>query len=376
MNNFAEFWNQSGHCQFLGLLLVFSFAVHIVFLIYRCLVLTMGRKTAGTGREEGVSVIITCANQAELLRENLEAFLCQDYPDFEVIVVDECSEDDTQKVLEELQKKHVHLRTSRIFPGTKFRHTKKLAINIGVLAARHDLLLFSEISCRPATKNWIRCMQAGFDADTAVVVGLSNYSVEGRHSGLRRYFRFLWFWKNLILVRNGIHVKGNGHNMGYRKRYYLEERGFSRHTQEYIAYDSEMVRKLSRRGAVRMVRGEDARVVITENVRKAWEDDYSYHYAMQRLCPWHVLLWDNTDFVFEAAFYLLSLYFVLQNPLHEYFLIPVVLIYLIDIIAVNICLKHSGQKKLFLTSLNVNTFGFLYKWYYGMFSLFTEKKWR
>lgn len=75
----------------------------------------------------------------------------QAYDKFEVIVVDECSEDDTQDVLAEIQKDYPQLRSTRIFPDTKFRFTKKLAINIGVLAAKYDILLFSEINCRPAT---------------------------------------------------------------------------------------------------------------------------------------------------------------------------------------------------------------------------------
>ena len=62
----------------------------------------------------------------------------QAYDNFEVIVVDECSEDDTQDVLTEIQKDYPQLRCTRIFPDTKFRFTKKLAINIGVLAAKHE----------------------------------------------------------------------------------------------------------------------------------------------------------------------------------------------------------------------------------------------
>lgn len=79
------------------------------------------------------------------MKENLCFFLEQDYPDFEVIVVDECSEDNTQEVLAEMQQKYPHLRTTRIFPETKFRSTKKIAINIGILAARHDILLFLKL---------------------------------------------------------------------------------------------------------------------------------------------------------------------------------------------------------------------------------------
>jgi len=375
MNNFAEFWNSLGYERLFLILLVVFFICHVVFLIYRSILLGIVRKPVKEMSGEGVSVIITCSNKAELLKQNLISFLEQDYPCFEVIVVDECSEDDTQEILSELQKKYPHLKTSRIFPDTKFRRTKKIAINIGVLAASYDILLFSEITAQPAGKNWIRTMQSCFDRDTAVVIGYSNYAVM-KERAMRRYFRFLWFWKTLVMVRNGMYVMGNGYNMGYRKKYYLEKRGFSGNTQEYIGYDSEMVKELSRKGAVKVVKDEEARIVIADDSRKAWEDDYSYYYAMKRRWPWCALLWSNADFVFEGFVYVLSFYFIIFNPLHNYFAIPVVLTFLIDLIVINICLKHLGLRKLFITSLTVNSLGFIYKWYYSIYSIFTSKKWR
>lgn len=375
MSNFVAFWESLGYNKFLLILLAAFFFCHIILLIYRSIVLVSKRKSGESKREEGVSVIITCSNKAELLRQNLPAFLEQDYPLFEVIIVDECSEDDTQDVLSELQKKYPNLRTTRIFPDTKFRRTKKIAINIGVLAAQHDILLFTEINCKPESQYWVRSMQANFDANTAVVIGYSNYAASPR-TGIRRYFRFLWFWKALMLVRNGMYVAGNGYNMGYRKKYYLEKRGYTRNTQEYIGYDTEMVRELSKKGAVKVVKEEDARMLIDDDSRKAWEDDYSYYYATKRRWPWYVGVCSNTDFVIECFFYLLSIYFIIFTLYREYFAIPVVLTFLLDIIVINICLKYLGQKKLFLTSLTVNTFGFVYKGFYSMYSIFTSKKWR
>lgn len=337
----------------------------------------MAKKKKGTrGKEEGVSVIITCSNKAALLKQHLEAFLDQDYPCFEVVVVDECSEDETQDVLSEFQKKYANLKTSRIFPDTKFRRTKKIAINIGVLAAQYDILLFSEISCRPQSRNWIRAMQENFDDHTAVVIGYSNYAGGKGSFSIRRYFRFMWFWKTLLLVRNGLYVMGNGYNMGYRKKFYLEKRGFSGNTQEYIGYDTEMVNQLSRKGSVKVVKEEDTRMMMEDDSSKFWEDDYSYYYATKRRWPLAVNLWSNADFIIECLFYLLAFYFLFFTPVRIYILIPVVLTFLTDFIVINICLNYLGQRKLFLTSLTVNIVGFLYKWYYSIYSIFTSKKWR
>ena len=158
MNNFVDFWVGLGYNGWLFLLLILLFFAHLIMIILRSTVLTTKKRPATVEPEEGVSVIITCSNKAELLKQNLEAFLTQEYPKYEVIVVDECSEDETQDVLSDLQQKYPHLKTTRIFPETKFRRTKKIAINIGVLAAQYDVLLFSEINCKPGSGRWLHAM--------------------------------------------------------------------------------------------------------------------------------------------------------------------------------------------------------------------------
>lgn len=376
MNNFVEFWDSLGYNKVFLVLLVITFLVHVIFMIYRAVVLIAKKKPALVKEEEGVSVIITCSNKAEFLKKNLEGFLNQEYPSFEVIVVDECSEDDTQEALSDLQQKYPHLKTTRIFPDTKFRCTKKIAINIGVLAARYDILLFSEINCVPDSNQWIRSMQSYFDPNTAVVIGYSNYIVENKSFSVQRYFRFLWFWKMLVLVKNRFYLLGNGYNMGYRKKYYLEKRGFTGNTQEYIGYDTEMVKALSEKGKVRVVKDPETRVSMEQTGPKVWENDYSYYYATKRRWPLFLQLRVNLDFIAEFICYVLSFYFIFCSQLGNYILIPLVLTFLMDFIVINLCLRHLGQKKLFITSLTVNIIGFIYKWYYSIYSIFTSKKWR
>lgn len=120
-------------------------------IILRSTVLTTKKRPATVEPEEGVSVIITCSNKAELLKQNLEAFLTQEYPKYEVIVVDEGSEDET-RMFYPICNRNTAFEDYPDFSETKFRRTKKIAINIGVLAAQYDVLLFSEINCKPGSR--------------------------------------------------------------------------------------------------------------------------------------------------------------------------------------------------------------------------------
>lgn len=376
MDELMLFWESLEGNRVLFVLLVVFFLWHVIWMAYRYSLLRVGNKpSVKTEEEEGVSVIITCSNRAELLEQNLEAFLQQDYPRFEVIVVDECSEDETQEVLLNFQKKYAHLKVSRIPPATKFRCTKKIAINIGILAAKYDMLLFSEIYCRPLSGEWIRTMQSAFDSQTAVVLGFANYE-DKKGAGMKRYFRFLRFWRMIGLVRAGMYGVGNGCNMGYRKSYYLEERGFTGNTQAYIGFDTEMVEKLSKRGKVKVVKEQEAHMVIMDDTPKAWEDDRSYDYATRSRWPARMVWWANMDFVAEMLFYFLVFYFMLKNPYGLYFSILLVLMYVYNLIIINLGQKRLHQMKLFLPSLRSTTCGFIQKGYNDLCSIFTSRKWK
>ena len=50
-------------------------------------------------RKPAVSVVIPAHNSAETIRETLESVRIQTYRDFEVIVVDDGSSDDTARIL-------------------------------------------------------------------------------------------------------------------------------------------------------------------------------------------------------------------------------------------------------------------------------------
>ncbi len=352
------------------------FLIHLGSVIYQVLVICQKGKKVVKTEHEGVSVVITANNKASFLRENLEYFLKQDYPDFEVIVVDECSEDDTQEVLSEMKQYYPHLRTTRIFPDTKFRSTKKLAMNIGILAARHDIILYAEINCRPLSRDWLASMQAHFTPNTAVVLGYANYSAEKPKTGIRRIFRFMRFLKMILLVRSGVYALGNGCNMGFRKKFYLAGKVFSKKSQSYLDYDNEIVKVLSGFGEVAVLKDSKTFVIINDARKKTWAEDFSYYYVSKRNWTLPVRILSDANLWIRWGIYILGFLLIYNKILQKYILLCILLTFLIDFVALNIYLKHLKQKKLFLTSLTVSTIGFLYRWYYNVNSIFTRKKWR
>ncbi len=87
--------------------------------------------------------------KSENLRDFLPAVLEQDYPDYEVIVVNDCSEDNSYDVLGGYLQKYPHLKVSNVNKDPQFTHNKKFAQFIGIKAAKNEILLFTDADCRP-----------------------------------------------------------------------------------------------------------------------------------------------------------------------------------------------------------------------------------
>ena len=115
----------------------------------------------------GVTVVLAAHNESENLSQYLQALLTQDYPEYEVIVVDDGSEDDTRAVVESYMVRDPRLHMTFVPFGARVGSTKKLALTLAAKAARYDYLLLTDADCVPESDQWIHEMMAGFQRPTS-----------------------------------------------------------------------------------------------------------------------------------------------------------------------------------------------------------------
>ncbi|MDO9339809.1 MAG: glycosyltransferase [Bacteroidales bacterium] len=180
--------------------------------------------------KEPVSIIICARDEAENLSNFLPAVLEQDYPDYEVIVVNDCSEDNSYDVLGKYLMQYPHLKISTINKDPKFTHNKKFAQFIGIKAAKKDILLFTDADCQPESDKWLEGMTSHFDDKISFVLGYGGYLKE--KGLLNRYIRYdsmTIAMQYLGMAIRGIPYMGVGRNLAYRRSVFFTNKGYGAH---------------------------------------------------------------------------------------------------------------------------------------------------
>ena len=171
----------------------------------------------------GVSVILCAHNEAYNLSQYLQALLTQDYPEYEVIVVDNGSEDATREIIESYQVRDSRLRRTFVPIGARIRSTRQLALTLAAKAAKYDYLLFTEADSVPESSHWISAMMNGFTEGKDVVLGLNAYFAEDHHlNRLMRYDAFFNALRFLGAALCGHPYQGVCRNMALRKSLFFE----------------------------------------------------------------------------------------------------------------------------------------------------------
>jgi len=292
-----------------------SFLIQLYFyLIYYSRIIYYKNKSTKQTDKQPVSVIICARNEEKNLENNLPSILTQDYPDYEVIVVNDCSEDETEFVLERFQKKHKHLKTTTIKEDEKFYHSKKLALTIGIKAAKNDLLLLTDADCKTTSNKWIEQMQANFSEKTEIVLGYGGYIREKKLiNNLIRFDTLFIAIQYLTFALAKKTYMGVGRNLAYRKSLFFKHKGFAKHNHIESGDDDLFVNQAATRGNTRI---EISKESITRSEAEptfvSWFKQKKRHNTTGKLynfgTKWR-LFWENTSRVSFYALFVLSLIF-------------------------------------------------------------------
>jgi len=177
----------------------------------------------------GISVIIAARNEAENLSEYLPVILEQDYSNFEIIVVDHDSNDETAVILREFQNQHSHLRVISL--SKKEYRGKKNILTQAIEKAKYDYLVFTDADCKVVSRDWLSIYSHYFKTGD-IVLGYSPYfKQKGLLNKIIRYETLMTGANYLSLAKMGKPYMGVGRNLGYQKELFEKGNGFASHLE-------------------------------------------------------------------------------------------------------------------------------------------------
>jgi len=227
---------------------IFSFAFLtqlFYYLFFYMRIVTYKVKTI-ENKKFPVSVIICAKDEAENLENFLPTVLEQDYPDYEVIVVNDGSIDDTADVLKRLGNNYKNLYVTTIPENTKLRQGKKLAVTIGIKAAKNEWILLTDADCQPVSKNWINSMQNNFTEKNELVLAYGGYlEQKGLLNKLIRFDTMFIAMQYFSFAMAGVPYMGVGRNLAYRKSVFFKNKGFAGHLKLKSGDDDLFVNKIA-----------------------------------------------------------------------------------------------------------------------------------
>lgn len=229
-----------------------------------------------------LSIIIYAKNQKDVLEQNLPSILQQDYPNFEVIVVND-STDGSDDLLILLAERYKNLYHTFIPNTSRYISQKKLGLTLGIKASKYDWILFTEADCHPVSNQWLQKMARNCTPRTDVVLGYYGY---GKSKGLRQkeiaFYNLYTSVRYLGLALAGSPYRGVGRNLLYRKELFFKNKGFSSQLNLQRGEDDLFINEVSTRWNTRVETSPHSIIHRTYPNRNEWISEQMNYLAVIR----------------------------------------------------------------------------------------------
>jgi len=213
-------------CLFIAVVLV-QFLYYVVFFGK----FSFAKPQTSTPKRVPISVIVCAKNEEENVKNFVPLLAQQNYPDYEIVLIDDASSDETLEIFEAFEKQYSNVKLVKVENNEAFWGNKKFALTLGIKAATNEYLLFTDADCYPTSTEWIKEMSAQFTQQKTIVLGYGAYE-KIKNSFLNKIIRFetlLTATQYFSWAKLGIPYMGVGRNMAYKREEFFKTNGFIEH---------------------------------------------------------------------------------------------------------------------------------------------------
>lgn len=213
-------------CLFIAVVVIQFFYYIVVFGKF-----SFGKPQIATPKRIPISVIVCAKNEEENVKNFIPLLAEQNYPDFEIVLIDDASSDDTLEIFEAFEKQYSNVKLVKVENNEAFWGNKKFALTLGIKAAKHEYLLFTDADCYPASKDWITTMSSQFTIHKTIVLGYGAYEkiANSFFNKIIRFETLLTATQYFGWAKIGKPYMGVGRNLAYKREEFFKVNGFIDH---------------------------------------------------------------------------------------------------------------------------------------------------
>lgn len=302
---------------------------------------------------EPVSIVLCARDAYEYLVELIPALLKQDYPDFEIVVVNDCSDDETEEYLKDLERQESRVKPVQLKQHLNFFNGKKFPLSMGIKSAQNDLIVLTDCNCMPVNDQWLRSMVNRYNSRTEIVIGYSPYVQ--KKSVLNRIMRFDSLQNGLLYLSAALNrhpYMGVGKNLSYRKELFYRNKGFISHYTTTVGDDDLFISQVAnKKNTEVLIDAENAILCTPPNNFRLWIRQKSSRYStIPKYSPRARLslsLFYLSQFLFYASFIaLLCMQPAFSITNGAAFYIPILAFFFLLRFGTQLFIYHKASKRL------------------------------
>ena len=304
---------------------------------------------------EPVSVVLCARDAYEHLTELIPALLRQDYPDFEIVVVNDCSDDETEEYLKDLERNETKVKPVQLKQHLNFFNGKKFPLSMGIKSAQHDLIVLTDCNCMPVNEQWLRSVVNRYNSRTEIVIGYSPYVQ--KKSTLNRLMRFDAMQNGLLYLSAALNrhaYMGIGKNLSYRKELFYRNQGFISHYTTTVGEDDLFINQVAtKKNTEVLIDAENAILTTPTNSFKLWMRQKSSRYSTVPKYNGRARLMLSLFYVSQFLFYVsfIALLALCANPAFSItngavFYIPILVFFFLLRFGTQLFIYHKASKRL------------------------------
>ena len=194
-----------------------------------------------------ISIVIITHDSDHMLQIAIDKVVRQQYPDFEIVVVDNASTDETADVIKRAAAQHPNLlRSTRLPRNTHGLLHMSMAVTLGIRASRKDWIVLLRPNSTPKTDLWLLSIAEAIAKGNRLCIGYNHYYGYYSASWERKAAR--WYRHRQLLNYNAINsgkrtpIGAEPSNFTFNKADFLANRGYGKwlhianyHEQLYAA---------------------------------------------------------------------------------------------------------------------------------------------